>query len=123
MGAELIHFEIPANDPDKLADFYMKVLGWNIEAPMEDLGGYRLIMTSDREGAVSGGMFKKMSPEQGRLDYYNVDSIEETALKVKENGGQVIMEKMAVPKMGYMSVLLDPEGNPFGLWIEDENAA
>jgi predicted enzyme related to lactoylglutathione lyase len=42
---------------------------------------------------------------------------------VKENGGQVIIEKMAVPKMGYFALCLDPEENPFGLWLTDENAA
>ena len=75
MGAKLVHFEITADDPDKLAEFYTAVLGWKIDPPVEEMGG------------------------------------------------QVVMEKMAVPKMGYMSVLLDPEGHPFGLWIADMNAA
>lgn len=123
MGAEPVHFDIPADDPDRLADFYTKVLGWTIDAPQDEYDGYRMIRTSDREGSVGGGMYKKMAPEQAGINYYGVDSIEETVGLVRENGGQVVMEMMTVPKMGYFAVLLDPEGNPFGLWIEDENAA
>jgi predicted enzyme related to lactoylglutathione lyase len=123
MGAELVHFEIPGDDVDVLADFYAKVLGWEIGPPFEQLGGYRVIKTSDREGALGGGMYKKMMPEQGPLNYYGVDDLEPFVRKVKDGGGQVMMEKMAVPQMGWFAVCLDPAGNPFGLWKEDPNAA
>jgi predicted enzyme related to lactoylglutathione lyase len=32
------------------------------------------------------------------------------------------MDKMAVPKMGYLTNCLDTEGNTFGLWEEDSEA-
>ncbi|MBU1670819.1 MAG: hypothetical protein KKF41_12170 [Actinobacteria bacterium] len=68
-------------------------------------------------------MYKKMMPEQGPLNYYGVDDLEPFVQKVKDGGGQVVMEKMVVPGMGWFSVCLDPAGNPFGLWKEDPNAA
>ena len=123
MGAELVHFEIPADDPDKLTDFYTKVMGWEIGPPDKELGDYRLIKTSDREGAAPGGLYKKMMPQQGPLNYFGEGAIEPYVALVKENGGQVVMEKMAVKGMGYFAVCLDPEGNPFGFWQSDPDAA
>ena len=122
MGAELVHFDIAADDLDKLAGFYRETLGWTIEPLDPEFPHYLAITTSDREDVPCGGMMKKMMPEQGLLNYYGVDSIEEFNAKVRENGGQVVMEKMAVPGIGLFSVCLDPEGNPFGLWLADESA-
>ena len=122
MGAELVHFEIAADDLDKLASFYRETLGWTIEPGSPESQEYLLIATGGEDDAPGGGMMKKMVPEQGLLNYYGVANIEEFNAKVRENGGQVVMEKMPVPGMGYFSVCLDPEGNPFGLWLDDENA-
>jgi predicted enzyme related to lactoylglutathione lyase len=122
MGSELVHFMIPAEDPGRISGFYHDVLDWTIEPLSPEFPDYLAITTSDREGAVAGGMMKKMAPEQGLLNYYLVDDLEEYNAKVRGNGGQVAVEKMPVPGIGYFSVCLDPEGNPFGLWLDDENA-
>jgi hypothetical protein len=29
--SRVVHFEIPADNPDRVAEFYKKVLGWNIQ--------------------------------------------------------------------------------------------
>ncbi len=122
MKGDLVHFEIAANDADRLAAFYSQVLGWQISEAQPEMGGYRIIRTGGGENAVGGGLYPRTAPEQAGLNYYDVESIEETVELVKRAGGQVIMDKMAVPKMGWFSVLLDPEGNAFGLWLMDENA-
>ncbi|MEW6018520.1 MAG: VOC family protein [Pseudomonadota bacterium] len=123
MKGQLIHFEIAAEDPSRLADFYHNVLGWNIGEPQAEMGDYRIIQPPGDGDAIGGGLYKKTEPSQGRVDYFDVESIEESSEMVRQNGGQVIVEKMAVPKMGYFALCLDPEGNPFGLWLTDENAA
>jgi predicted enzyme related to lactoylglutathione lyase len=43
MKGDSIHFEIVANDADKLAAFYSQVLRWEIGEPMVEMGNYRLI--------------------------------------------------------------------------------
>jgi hypothetical protein len=122
MKGDLVHFEIPANDPEKLAAFYTKVLGWMIDEPMPDMSGYRMIHTSEEQEVMGGGLYKKTMPEQAPGDYYDVESIEVVSGWVREAGGQVVMEKMAVPGWGYFAICLDPEGNPFGIWLTDESA-
>ncbi len=121
MGHPIIHFEIPANDPGRLKDFYTGLFGWSIEAtPMPE---YFSIMTKAEGPNIDGGMMKRKAPQQTHLNYVSVESVAEFAEKAKQLGGQVIMGKTAVPKMGWFAVCLDPEGNPIGLWQTDPNAA
>jgi predicted enzyme related to lactoylglutathione lyase len=41
---------------------------------------------------------------------------------VKNLGGSLLTEKMAVPQMGHLVSCVDTEGNLFGLWQEDTKA-
>lgn len=125
MPGKLVHFDIPANDLEKMAGFYRTVLGWKIERyGGEEFGDYHMIdPTPGDDAEVKGGMGSKGSPDQVPMNYYETDDLEAVNRRVQDNGGQVVMEKMPVPKMGYFSVCLDPEGNVFGNWITDENAA
>ena len=45
---------------------------------------------------------------EGTIEVENIDQIIE---KVKNNGGQVIMPKTAIPHVGYIAKFLDTEGN------------
>lgn len=122
MKGDLVHFEIPANDPEKLAAFYTKVLGWKIDEPQPDMGDYRIISTSEEQKMMGGGLYQKTMPEQTPVNYYDVESIEVVSGWVREAGGQVVMKKMPVPGWGYFAICLDSEGNPFGIWLTDESA-
>src|SRR5882762_7349395 len=56
--SRVIHFEIPASDPERASAFYKKVFGWKIEkwpGPME----YWMV-TTGAEGApgINGGLMK-----------------------------------------------------------------
>jgi predicted enzyme related to lactoylglutathione lyase len=122
MGAELIHFDIPAEDPQKLGEFYGEVLGWRCEsvAGFED---YVMVYPGDGEGAVGGGIYRKAAPQETVVNYFRVDSIEDFCASVREHGGTVMMEKMAVPGFGYLAVCIDPQGNAFGLFLEESGAS
>jgi uncharacterized protein len=126
MPGELVHFDIPAEDVDKMSAFYRNVMGWKIEPYGSEYGGYLMIDPApdkDPEMAVKGGMGEKQMPEQSPMNYYRTDDLEKFNQRVKDNGGQVMMEKMPVAKMGYLSVCIDPEGNAFGGWLDDPDAA
>ena len=123
MKHPVIHFEIAANDPERLKRFYKELFGWKIEGSAE-MPEYQMIITAEEgEPGINGGLMSKQMPQQCNLNYVSVESIETYAEKLKELGGQVVVPKMAVPKMGYFAVGLDPEGNPVGLWQTDPNAA
>ncbi len=125
MKRTIVHFELAADDVEKLASFYRGVFDWKIEKASMDGGegmDYWLIDTGEGEG-TNGGMMKKTFPSQGILDYFAVESVEDFSKKVVSRGGTVVMGKQAVPKMGWFAVCMDPEGNAFALWEMDTNAA
>jgi uncharacterized protein len=117
-----MHFELAADDVAKLADFYRGVFDWKIEKAPGDME-YWMINTGEGEGGPNGGMMKKMTPSQGILDYFGVESVDEFAKKVSSRGGQVLADKQPVPQMGWFAVCQDPEGNVFALWQNDTSAA
>jgi len=45
----VVHFEMPAEDRKRIADFYTKVFGWKTEQLGEDIGNYVLATTTDSD--------------------------------------------------------------------------
>ena len=117
-----MHFEIPANDIEKLKRFYEEVFGWKITlspGPIE----YWLIQTVpiDSDGklkrpGVNGGMYKKDVPESKPINYYSVESISDFLAKIEKLGGKVTQPKQEVPEIGWIAAAEDPEGNQFALF-------
>jgi len=117
----IVHFEIPADDVEKLRKFYSKLFGWKIEktpGPIE----YWMIETVpvDKKGmpirpGVNGGMMKRQQPEHKPVNYIAVESVDEYTKKIKALGGTVLVPKMEVPGIGWWALALDPEGNQFAI--------
>lgn len=121
MDHTLMHFEIPANDVEKLKSFYEEVFGWKIiqaSGPIE----YWVIQTVpvDSNGmllrpGVNGGMYKKQVPESKPVNYFAVESISDFLEKIEKLGGKVTQPKQEVPEIGWIAAAEDPEGNLFAL--------
>jgi len=123
MKHPVVHFEIPANDPSRLKQFYSELFGWSIEAT-PGMPDYMMVKTADEGGpGIGGGIMKRQMPQQTHLNYVMVESVAEYSDNAKKLGGQVGVSKTAIPKMGYFAVCLDPEGNPIGIWEDDKSAA
>mgnify|MGYP001051188757 CR=1 FL=1 len=118
MDRTIVHFEIPANDPARLSEFYVKLFGWKIEKLSMSGGEYWMIQTKakDENMGVNGGMMKKMDPNQRPVNYVLVESVDEFSKKIQQLGGKVIVPRTEVPTMGYFALGLDLEGNLFGIW-------
>jgi predicted enzyme related to lactoylglutathione lyase len=125
----VVHFEIYADDPDKLAQFYTTLFDWTIE-PVP--GDYRLIKTVETDaqgmptqpGGINGGMLKRPAGYEGRawVNYVNVDSVDRAVERAQALGATVMLPKMPVPGMGWFSMLVDPQGNTFAVWQQDSGA-
>jgi uncharacterized protein len=117
----VVHFEIPAEDPQRAAAFYKKAFGWKIEkwpGPME----YWMVTTgADGTPGINGGLLKKgdVSATTNTID---VDSVEKAVAAVKGAGGTEIMPKTAIPTIGFFAYCKDTEGNLFGVMQFDPNA-
>lgn len=118
-----VHFEFSADDPDRLADYYREVLGWKItkwEGPMD----YWLIETGEEgEVGIDGGFGKRDDKTPpGTVNTIDVPNLDEFMERATAAGGKIIAPKMAVPGVGWMCYIEDPEGNVFGLMESDKNA-
>jgi hypothetical protein len=117
----IVHFEIPADDVEKLRRFYSELFGWKIgrtSGPMD----YWMIETVpvDEKGmplrsGVNGGMMKRQNPDHKPVNYIAVESADDYIKKIKELGGRIIVPKMEVPGIGWWALALDPEGNQFAI--------
>jgi len=122
MDHPVIHFEIPAKDLEKMKKFYTDLFGWKIAGA--GYGEYQMVETKTGEApGINGGMMRKQGPQHTCVNYVMVESVADYSDTVKKLGGQVVVPKTAIPKMGYFAMCLDPEGNPIGLFENDTNAA
>ena len=117
----IVHFEIPAEDIEKMRKFYSLVFGWKIEK-MPGHDEYYGIWTVpvDEKGmllrpGVNGGMMKKQNPEHKTVNYILVESVDEYVKKIESLGGKIVVPKMEVPGIGWWASALDPEGNQFAI--------
>jgi predicted enzyme related to lactoylglutathione lyase len=114
MSNHLCHFEFMVSDSGKAKEFYGKVFDWSFKTD-ESMGGYTMIDAGKEPG---GGMMNKpdTAPHYALSVYFWVDSIDETMAKVTEAGGQVIVQKMEIPGMGWWGLFADPDGIPVGIY-------
>lgn len=120
--SRVIHFEIPASDPERAANFYKKAFGWKIEkwpGPMD----YWLV-TTGTEGTpgINGGMLRKQAPTVATTNTIGVESVDGAVAAVQSAGGKLVMPKTPIPTIGYFAYCEDPEGNLFGVMQPDQNA-
>ena len=116
------HFDIPVDDPHRAQKFYAEVFDWKFEkwdGPMD----YWMTKTGTDEPGIDGGMSKRMPGQMGMTNTISVPSVDEYAKKIIEKGGQLIVPKMAIPKVGWIANGMDTEGNIFGIFELDEKAA
>ena len=117
----VIHFEIPADDPERGVKFYQKVFGWKInkwDGPQD----YWLITTGEKgEPGIDGALMRRM-PGATTVNTVDVPSVDEFVQKVIAAGGKVVMPKDTVPGVGYLAYCADTEGNVFGMMQSDPSA-
>ena len=121
--SRVVHFEIPAENLDRVAGFYKKVLGWAIwkwEGPAD----YWPISTGKhRDPGIDGGIARKKDrPAQGNLITAQVDSVDDCLKKIVTAGGSIVVPKRAIPGVGYQAHFRDPEGNIIGIMENDPSA-
>ncbi len=116
----VVHFEMPAEDKNRMAKFYTKVFGWKIEMLGPEMGEYVVVTTTEsdengpkRPGAINGGFYEKKEdwPAQYPSIVIAVDDIKESMKKVAETGGKVLGEPMEIPGIGQYVSFFDTEGN------------
>ena len=121
----VVHFEMPAEDRKRMADFYTNVFGWQTKFFGEDMGNYVTVATTEADengrpkmpGAINGGFYPKTTdmPNPVPSIVIAVDEIKESMKKVASAGGKVLGEPMDIPGVGSFVSFIDTEGNRVSL--------
>ncbi len=116
----VIHFEMPYSDRKRMAVFYERAFGWEMNELGEEMGHYVLATTTESKngcatapGTINGGFYpnKPDWPAQHPSVVIAVEDIEAAMKSVTGAGGKVLGEPMEIPGIGRYVAFLDTEGN------------
>ena len=116
----VVHFEMPFDDRARMATFYQRAFGWQLQALGADMGDYVLATTTEsgasgptNPGAINGGFFPRRQdwPAQHPSVVIAVADIHAAIRQVADAGGEVLGEPMTIPGIGQYVSFMDTEGN------------
>jgi uncharacterized protein len=116
----VVHFEMPYDDRQRMAQFYESAFGWQTQLLDENMGNYVLATTTETDeqgpkkpGTINGGFFPKKPdwPAQHPAIVIAVEDITDSVRRVTEAGGKVLGEPMEIPGVGHYVSFTDTEGN------------
>ena len=115
-GNRVVHFEIPADQPEALTKFYSQVFGWKFhKSPIPNME-YWLCETGAEGPGINGAVMQRQNPKQPVTNYVDVPSIDAAIERATSLGAKVALPKTPVPGVGAVAAIIDPQGNVCGLW-------
>jgi uncharacterized protein len=112
--------DLASTDASGATEFYCELFGWTATEPIENAGGYRMLLHEGRQ--VAG-----LAPVWGDTDgstwstYVASADADQTCAAAAENGGEVVMDAMDVLAAGRMAILRDPAGAQVSVWQPGEH--
>ena len=125
-SSPVVHFEMPAKDKKRVAEFYTNVFGWSMNDMGEEMGHYVVATTTESDektgrpkapGTINGGFYgyKDEPGFQHPSVVIAVDDLNASIEDVKKAGGQIVGEQMDIPGVGRFASIIDTEGNRVGM--------
>lgn len=123
IGAEVVNEhgaltwnELMTPDPSAVTQFYADVLGWTFQTAPMPSGEYTVFhVDGGSENGIAGAMQPPMSMPAFWGVYFHVDDAAATVARAKELGAQVMMDATAMPGVGTLATLVDPQGAAFSV--------
>ncbi|MFF6787982.1 putative enzyme related to lactoylglutathione lyase [Streptomyces filamentosus] len=105
-------------DAEGARTFYGDVLGWTFGEASTEFGNYT---QAYKDGKAVAAVVPPMPggeepPQSAWCLYLASDDVEAAAGRIRDAGGEVLMEPMRVGDFGSMCIARDPAGVVFGLW-------
>lgn len=131
MPDPVVHFEMPAKDKKRTANFYSSAFGWKMNQMGQDMGDYLLAGTIEvdennmpkQAGGINGGFFDYKEKPGFNVPHLviSVDNLEASIKKVEDAGGKVLGGSKGpgtvddIPGIGKYVSFVDTEGNHVGM--------
>ncbi|MGW2083873.1 VOC family protein [Streptomyces sp. NPDC001880] len=103
-------------DLEGAKSFYGDVLGWTFGESSSEFGNYTQAYA---DGKAVAAVVPPMPGQEGHSAwclYLASPDAEATAAKIRDNGGETLMDPMQVGEFGTMLLARDPSGVVFGVW-------
>ncbi len=113
--ARVVHFEIPAADPERAVGFYRDLFGWEIQDANVGVPYWLVTTGKDDEPGIDGAIMERGGTAGSVVNTIGVDSLEETLARVRELGGSVVSDVTEIPNVGTFAYCKDLDGNLFGV--------
>jgi predicted enzyme related to lactoylglutathione lyase len=119
-GAKLVFCNIPARQPNSLLGFYNALLGGDafVQNEKSPVPQYQEALTGD---GVDLTITQRQDTRDVTAAYWAVANLDEIVEQLMKQGGEVAT-RMDTPDGGRTALMLDPEGNFFGLIELPEDA-
>ena len=111
----VVHFEIPADDPERTAGFYRDLFGWQAQDAGVGFPYFLVTTGEDTEPGINGAVMGRGGTANTVTNTVGVDNLDATLAKVKELGGEVVTDIQEIPDVGTFAYCKDIEGNLFGV--------
>lgn len=127
----VVHFEMPAENQERMAEFYTRAFGWQIHKLGPEMGNYMTVATAESDpadpshrpltpGTINGGFYQKTKPDQVPSVVIAVPDIQAAMKAVVEAGGKItggmkLGEPDDIPGVGFFIAFEDTEGNRVAL--------
>ncbi len=122
----VVHFEMPADDLKRVAQFYSAAFGWNMNQTGPEMGNYLLAGTTETDenrmvktpGTINGGFYPRKASGPGYGGTHLVISVPDlkaSTERVKKAGGTLVGDAMDIPGIGQYQSITDTEGNTIGM--------
>jgi predicted enzyme related to lactoylglutathione lyase len=108
--------DVTSPDVEGAAAFYSALFGWEAETdPRPDAGGYTMFQRDGKNVAAASPPQQDGIPPHWTV-YLAADDADAVAGRIREAGGNVLMDPFDVFDAGRMTVATDPGGAVFGIW-------
>jgi uncharacterized protein len=116
----VVHFEMPFDNRQRMAEFYKSAFGWQTQMLGEDMGNYVVATSTETDekgpvkpGAINGGFFPRKTDGSAQYPSFviAVEDIAEAIKKITNAGGKVPGNPADIPGVGLYAVFTDTEGN------------
>jgi predicted enzyme related to lactoylglutathione lyase len=120
----VVHFELPAEDRERMAAFYSAAFGWDCELLGPEMGNYTVVKTAESQGsrsiapgAINGGFFMRTDDPASHAPsvVVGVSDIHAALAAVEQAGGTVAGPPQEIPGVGLYGSFHDTEGNRMSL--------
>jgi len=115
----ICYFEIPFDNRERAQKFYSELFGWEFDEMTMGSTPYFSIKTPH---GIPGGLLARRNPQQGPVNYVEVEALDDALEKAASLGATVAVEKITLPAMGHFALVRDTENNIIGLWESDPDA-